>query len=55
MQFIRDGEIDEHFSLLSSFTFLILFLMRVSLKSRGRSPVMYTFVTLFLFYCKSGT
>ena len=31
----------EHFSLISSFTFLILFLMWISLKPRGRSPVMY--------------
>ena len=28
---------------------MILFLLWVSLKSRGRRPVMYTFVTLFLF------
>ena len=41
-------EIDEHFSLISLFTFLILFLLWVSLKSQGRRLVIYTFVTLFL-------
>ena len=43
------AEIGKHCSLMSSFTPLILFLMLASLKSWGRSPVMYMFVMLFLF------
>ena len=42
-------EIDKHFSLTSSFTSLTLFFMLVSLKSWGRSSVVCTFVTVFLF------
>ena len=53
MCFIRGVEIDEHFSLISLFTFLILFLLWFSLNSRGRRRVMYTFVTLF-FWAEHG-